>query len=144
MALFSLKRAQQRLLSAKRKRENPDEDEDAERRDAEQQAATFVNQASEIGDDRPLTCCEFSPQGLSFASASAAGTVKLWDVPGLNKTLTIKAHDARVTGALLIPYSLCALRPGYTTCLVKCFLVESFSICSCHVLANGNTVVGVT
>ena len=89
------------MLSAKRKRENPDEDEATERRDAEKQVSTLVNQASEIGDERPLTGCEFSPQGLSFASASAAGTVKVWDVPELTKTLTIKAHDARVTGKLL-------------------------------------------
>lgn len=96
--MFSLKRAQQRLLSTKRKRENPDEDEVQERKDAEKMVSTLVNQASEIGDERPLTSCEFSPQGLLFASASVAGTIKVWDVPDLHKTLTIKAHDARVTG----------------------------------------------
>ena len=86
-------------MSAKRKRENPDEDEDAERKDAEKQVCTLVNQASEIGDDRPLTSCEFSPQGLSFASGGFTGTVKVWTVPNLIKTLTIRAHDARITGA---------------------------------------------
>ena len=98
IALFSLKRAQQRLMSAKRKRENPDEDEDAERKEAEKQVSILVNQASEIGDDRPLTSCEFSPQGLSFASASFTGTVKVWTVPNLSKSLTIRAHDTRITG----------------------------------------------
>ena len=98
IALYSLKRAQQRLLSAKRKRENPDEDELVERRDTEKQIASLVNQASEIGDDRPLTACEFSPQGLSLATASVTGFLKVWEVPGLTKTLTAKAHESRVTG----------------------------------------------
>jgi len=62
------------------------------------QVGSLVNQASEIADDRPLTSCEFSPHGLLFATASVSGTVKIWDVPGLNKTLTIRAHDTRVTG----------------------------------------------
>lgn len=103
MALYSLKRAQQRLLSTKRKRDNPDEDEARELKDTESSVVTLVNQASEIGDERPLTSCEFSPQGLLFASASVAGTLKVWDVPDLHKTLTIKAHDARVTGKPPVP-----------------------------------------
>ena len=108
LAMFSLKRAQQRLLGAKRKRESPDEDEAAEAADALKQVAALVNQASEIGDERPLTACEFSPDGSRLATASTSGIVKVWDVPGLTKTLTIRAHDSRVTGAGL---PLCSLSP---------------------------------
>lgn len=101
VARFSLKRAQQRLESAKRKRENPDEDEDAEQADAIKEVKKLVNQASEIGDQRPLTCCEFTADGSRLVTASVSGTVKLWEKPGLlgfSKALSIKAHDARVTG----------------------------------------------
>ncbi len=94
-------------MSAKRKRENPDEDEAAEQKDAEKQVSRLKNQASEIGDDRPLTSCEFSPLGLLFATASAAGTVKFWEVPNLSKTLTIRAHETRISGAAL----WCSLLP---------------------------------
>lgn len=41
IALYSLKKAQQRLASAKRKRESPDEDEAAERREAEKQVGSL-------------------------------------------------------------------------------------------------------
>ena len=106
LAMFSLKRAQQRLLGAKRKRESPDEDEAAEAADAVKQVAALVNQASEIGDERPLTACEFSPDGSRLTTASTSGVVKVWDIPGLTKTLTIRAHDTRVTGAGLSPLTL--------------------------------------
>ena len=101
IAMWSLKKAQRRLQSAKRKRENPDEDELAELRDAESAMGRVAAQASEVGDNRPLTACQFSPDGLQLATASIAGTVKIWDVPDLNKTLTIGAHDTRVTGSSL-------------------------------------------
>ena len=98
IALFSLKKAQRRLLSAKRKRESPDEDESAELRDAESAMSRTRPQASEVGDNRPLTACQISPDGLQLATCSIAGTVKIWDMPSLNKTLTVGAHDVRITG----------------------------------------------
>lgn len=56
-------------------------------------------QSTEIGDDRPLACCAFSPSGQQLASAAWSGLVKLWDMPACAKQLTIKAHDTRITGA---------------------------------------------
>lgn len=102
IALWSLKKAQRRLLSGKRKRESPDEDEQAEIKDAESSMQRTIAQASELGDIRPLTICQYSPDGLQLATGSISGTVKIWDMPSITTTLTIQAHDCRVTGQIFL------------------------------------------
>ncbi|KAL3132459.1 hypothetical protein ABBQ32_009012 [Trebouxia sp. C0010 RCD-2024] len=97
-ALFSLDRAASRLAGAKRKRESPDEDEEAERADTISLMKKVTNQSSEIADDRPSAACEFSPGGGTLATGAWSGLVKLWSVPACQKQLTIKAHEDRVTG----------------------------------------------
>jgi len=68
IAKFSIPRASQRLQRARRKREDPDEDEDAEIDWALKQAGSVVLDCSEIGDDRPLSGCSFSKDGKSLAT----------------------------------------------------------------------------
>lgn len=58
-------------------------------------------QSSEIGDDRPITACAFSPGGQQLATAALSGLLKLWTVPDCQKIITIKAHADRVTGEML-------------------------------------------
>ena len=60
-------------------------------------------QASEIGDERPIVGCCFSPDGSQLATGSWSGTLKVWAMPSLQKQLTIKAHAERVTGVAWHP-----------------------------------------
>lgn len=62
-------------------------------------ACTPVLQSSEIGDDRPIQACAFSPSGAQLATAAWSGYLKLWSSPACQKELTIPAHNSRITGA---------------------------------------------
>ncbi|CAL8460668.1 g198 [Coccomyxa elongata] len=102
---WSLERAMERINSSKRKRESPDEDEVGERKATQDDAKGVVNQSSEIGDDRPITACAFSPDGQQLATAALSGLLKLWSIPGCQRQLTIKAHADRVTGLAWHPHA---------------------------------------
>lgn len=103
VAQFSLRRAAARLAVAQRRRESPDEDPAAEVAAAERQLRILANQASEIGDERPIAGCAFSPDGSQLTTGAWSGTVKVWAMPSLQKRLTIKAHEERVTGVAWHP-----------------------------------------
>ncbi|EIE25482.1 WD40 repeat-like protein [Coccomyxa subellipsoidea C-169] len=105
LAHWSLERAMDRINFSKRKRESPDEDELSERKAAVDAAKGVVNQSSEIGDDRPITACAFSPSGQQLATAALSGLLKLWTVPDCQKQITIKAHADRVTGVAWHPHA---------------------------------------
>ena len=52
-------------------------------RDAEAALKTLLNQSSEIGDERPIVGCAFSPDGAHLATGSWSGALKvclLWHV----------------------------------------------------------------
>lgn len=68
IAKYSLVRAATRLQRARRRRDDPDEDIDAEINWALKQAENLVLDCSEIGDDRPLSGCSFSSDGKWLAT----------------------------------------------------------------------------
>jgi U4/U6 small nuclear ribonucleoprotein PRP4 len=103
IAHFSLRRAALRLSAARRRRADPDEDERGAAAAAERQLRSLANQASEVGDERPIAGCAFSPDGSQLATGAWSGTVKVWAMPSLAKQLTIKAHSERVTGVAWHP-----------------------------------------
>ncbi|KAI3428827.1 hypothetical protein D9Q98_007644 [Chlorella vulgaris] len=98
IAHFSLRRAALRLAAARRQRSDPDEDEVAAGEAAARQLRTMANQASEVGDERPIAGCAFSPDGSQLATGAWSGTLKVWAMPRLHKQLTIKAHAERISG----------------------------------------------
>lgn len=68
IAKYSLVRTALRLQRAQRRRDDPDEDPDAEMNWALKQAGNLSLDFSEIGDDRPLTGCSFSRDGKWLAT----------------------------------------------------------------------------
>nr|GEX34986.1 hypothetical protein [Tanacetum cinerariifolium] len=68
IAKESVLKAAVRLGRAKRKRDDPDEDLDAEINWALENAKSFDMDCSEIGDDRPLSGCSFSADGKFLAT----------------------------------------------------------------------------
>lgn len=68
IAKYSLVRAALRIQRAQRKRDDPDEDIDAEMDWVLQQAENLTLDCSEIGDDRPLSGCSFSKDGKLLAT----------------------------------------------------------------------------
>ena len=124
IARFSFHRASLRLSSARQQRNDPDEHEAVAAQAAERQLRTMANQASEIGDERPIVGCAFSPDGSQLATGAWSGTLKVWSVATLQKQLAIKAHTERITGiawhpnATSTPGASCGLRVGthWITC----------------------------
>ncbi|XP_074276791.1 U4/U6 small nuclear ribonucleoprotein PRP4-like protein [Silene latifolia] len=105
IAKFSVCRASRRLQRAKRKRDDPDEDEEAEMDWALNQAGSFALDASEIGDDRPLSGCSFSKDGSLLATCSLNGVGRIWNMPQLTKACALKGHTERATDIAFSPVS---------------------------------------
>lgn len=63
----------------------------------------LINQVSEIGDDRPIVGCVFSPDGSQLLTGSWSGAVKIWDSASCRVVTSIKAHTDRVTGVAWNP-----------------------------------------
>lgn len=68
IAKFSMARAASRIMRAKRRRDDPDEEEGAEMDRVLNQAKGFNLSVSEIGDGRPLSGCSFSIDGKLLAT----------------------------------------------------------------------------
>ncbi|KAJ1375476.1 WD40/YVTN repeat-like-containing domain superfamily [Sesbania bispinosa] len=103
IAKYSLARAALRLQRAQRRREDPDEDMDAEMDWALKQAGNLSLEFSEIGDDRPLTGCSFSRDGKWLATCSLTGASRLWSMPEIKKSSTFKGHTERATDVVYSP-----------------------------------------
>ncbi|XP_039036851.1 U4/U6 small nuclear ribonucleoprotein PRP4-like protein isoform X3 [Hibiscus syriacus] len=103
IAKYSIVKAAARLQRARRKRDDPDEDIDAEIDWALRQAGNLVLDCSEIGDDRPLSGCSFSRDGKLLATCSLSGVAKLWSMPRLSKVSALKGHTERATDVTFSP-----------------------------------------
>ncbi|CAF2093710.1 hypothetical protein YC2023_063827 [Brassica napus] len=108
IAKYSIKRAALRVQRAKRRRDDPDEDVDAESKWALKQAKGMVLDCSSFGDDRPLTGCSFSRDGTILATCSLSGVTNLWEMPQVtNKIAVLKDHKERVTDVVFSPVDDC-------------------------------------
>ncbi|KAK8658423.1 hypothetical protein V6N13_036630 [Hibiscus sabdariffa] len=103
IAKYSIVKATARLQRARRKRDDPDEDMDAEIDWALRQAGNLVLDCSEIGDDRPLSGCSFSRDGKLLATCSFSGVAKLWSMPRVSKVSALKGHTKRATDVTFSP-----------------------------------------
>ncbi|XP_027365977.1 U4/U6 small nuclear ribonucleoprotein PRP4-like protein [Abrus precatorius] len=103
IAKYSLSRAASRLQRAQRRRDDPDEDMDAEMDWALKQAGNLSLEFSEIGDDRPLSGCSFSRDGKWLATCSLTGAAKMWSMPKIKKYSTFKGHTERATDVAYSP-----------------------------------------
>ncbi|EFJ41018.1 hypothetical protein VOLCADRAFT_84238 [Volvox carteri f. nagariensis] len=112
---YSLLRAKARLLGAKRRREDPG----ALQASASAQSAaadavrTIVQQSSELGDTRPISHCQFSPDGACLAACGWGGALTLWSVPACVRqwTAPTPSEAPRLTGVAWHP----AAAPGQLT-----------------------------
>ncbi|KAI8854707.1 WD40-repeat-containing domain protein [Chytridium lagenaria] len=73
---------------------------------------TYTTYASQIGDDRPLSTCLFSPNSKVLATASFSGLVKLWSIPNCEHLITLKGHSGRASGLAFHPGSTLTQSPN--------------------------------
>ncbi|KAH6806925.1 WD-40 repeat family protein / small nuclear ribonucleoprotein Prp4p-like protein [Perilla frutescens var. frutescens] len=103
IAKYSIVKSALRLHRARRKRDDPDEDLDAEVDWSLNQAANLVLECSEIGDDRPLSGCSISHDGKMLATCSLSGVAKSWSMPEVKKVSALKGHTERATDVAFSP-----------------------------------------
>lgn len=96
IAEYSLVRADQRLQKARKNLSNPEADVAIKTQELHRKSRALVNFCSQIGDSRPLSYCEFSPNGKLLATSSWSGVCKLWTVPDGNELRVLKGHNERV------------------------------------------------
>lgn len=113
IASYSLPRAADRLARAKKRRTDTHVDEVAELDAAAAATVGLANECSQVGDERPLSTCRFSPNdgGGLVLTTSWSGGAKLWraDDDACAKVLTIKAHEDRITGSDFHPSASAAM-----------------------------------
>ncbi|KAF9576417.1 U4/U6 small nuclear ribonucleoprotein Prp4 [Mortierella alpina] len=59
---------------------------------------SYANYASQIGDDRPLSQCSFSPDSNYLATGSFGGLCKIWSVPDSKLVHTLRGHTDKIGG----------------------------------------------
>jgi len=108
IAQWSLHRAAARNTASKRFRDEPEERKTAGhvRLGAVKSAKQMAQQSSELGDERPVAGCEYSPDGNHLATCGWGGAMSVWSVgEGCKKKWTVRAHEERCTGVVWHPGS---------------------------------------
>jgi len=112
LAEYSLQRAKQRVFRAKRKRDELHFEEELRKAASTRDVLRrFSNMASQIGDDRPLSYCSFSPDSSLLATASWSGQSKLWSIPSCELKNILKGHADRVGAIAFHPLSCISQEP---------------------------------
>lgn len=80
---------------------------------------------SQIGDTRPISFCQFSPNSKVLATASWSGLCKLWSVPDCTLLRTLKGHTCNVGCIVFHPKAtiteeVVGERTGQTCILASC------------------------
>eukprot|EP01089_Gocevia_fonbrunei_P021339 TRINITY_DN8250_c0_g1_i2.p1 TRINITY_DN8250_c0_g1~~TRINITY_DN8250_c0_g1_i2.p1 ORF type:complete len:505 (+),score=94.66 TRINITY_DN8250_c0_g1_i2:105-1619(+) len=114
IANYSLKRAYNRIEEAKEKRNDGDFDTELKRfSNLKDTLSKYSNNASYIGDTRPLTHCSLSPDSSMIAISSWSGLCKLYTLAGDDAPVVeYKGHQARVSAAIFHPQSCISQSPS--------------------------------
>ncbi|KAF9972598.1 U4/U6 small nuclear ribonucleoprotein Prp4 [Actinomortierella ambigua] len=73
---------------------------------------TYTNYSSQIGDDRPLSQCRFSPNSQLLATGSFGGLCKIWSIPDSKLVHTLRGHTDKIGGIAWHPLSTVSQERG--------------------------------
>uniref|UniRef100_A0A8C2ZEK6 Pre-mRNA splicing tri-snRNP complex factor PRPF4 n=1 Tax=Cyclopterus lumpus TaxID=8103 RepID=A0A8C2ZEK6_CYCLU len=105
LAKYSLPRAMKRLESARALRDVAEATRAIRQQELQNSLRNLNNFCSQIGDDRPISFCHFSPDSKMLATASWSGLCKLWSVPDCNLIRTLRGHHTNVGAVVFRPES---------------------------------------
>lgn len=115
----SLGRSRERLKKARLKLAHGDSAANAERQQLHNKLRTLGNYCSQVGCTRPLSACQFSPDGQMLATASWSGLCKLWSVPDAKQVKQLRGHNQRVGAIVWHPKARISQEPSALN-LVSC------------------------
>ncbi|KAJ3034787.1 U4/U6 small nuclear ribonucleoprotein Prp4 [Rhizophlyctis rosea] len=105
IASYAIPRAKKRIAAQRAEIDIPFAQRKRVKHDWYTHVKTFETKSLQYGDERPLSYCAFSPNSKVIATASFSGTMKLWNVPALEKLHAYRGHNARVSGIDFHPQS---------------------------------------
>lgn len=96
IADYSVPRARERLINARLERELPETTRSNVRQELYKQLRNLEISCSQVGDSRPISSCQFSPNGQLIVTSSWSGLCKLWSMPNLDHQQTLRGHNGVV------------------------------------------------
>lgn len=119
LADYSLPRASSRLKREREQAATPQTQRQARTQELHKQLRTFSNEASQIGDSRPISYCSFSPNSEMLATTSWSGLCKLWSVPLCQELRVLRGHMCQVSCVVWHPQAT-TTQPEDGLCLATC------------------------
>lgn len=109
---YSIPRAQERLKSAREEARRPGAEKAAKKQELHKKLRQLTNSCSQVGDDRPIAFCNFSPDSKTLATASWSGLCKLWSVPDCEEIRVLRGHNERAGAIVFHPEATLSLSPS--------------------------------
>lgn len=103
IAYYSLCRVKERLENERAVAEQPEFEKAAKFQEVQKRFKAFEYRCSQLGDDRPLTYCQISPDGTSILTTSKSGIFKQWDLSNLANIRSFKGHTDDVCAVVYHP-----------------------------------------
>ncbi|XP_064616387.1 U4/U6 small nuclear ribonucleoprotein Prp4-like [Liolophura sinensis] len=119
LAKYSLPRAKARLEKQRELKDIPQTQKQAATQDLHKRLRSLTIECSQIGDNRPLSFCQFSPNCKMLAVGSWSGLCKLWSVPNCDHIRTLRGHNCNVGAIVFHPQATLTLDDS-ACCLASC------------------------
>merc|ERR1712226_22713 len=121
IAEFSLPRAEDRLRSQRKLRQEGDALKSWRAMLQEQQSSirTLSNSHSQVGDTRPLTHCTFSPNGKMIGTASWTGLCKLWNSETCEEIRVLRGHSINMSCLEFHPHATLSMPDTAYGCMAS-------------------------
>ncbi|XP_075243677.1 uncharacterized protein LOC142337920 [Convolutriloba macropyga] len=121
IAEFSLPRAEERLKSQRKLRQEGDALKSWRAMLQEQQSTirTLSNSHSQVGDTRPLTHCTFSPNGKMIGTASWTGLCKLWNSETCEEIRVLRGHNINMSCLEFHPHATLSMPDTAYGCMAS-------------------------
>lgn len=104
LATFSLPRAQARLEAERQFRSTPMAAVKESRLAAYERLMGMRQVASQVGDERPLSCCRFAPDGSLMATGGFGGSLRVWRTQDASLAAVLEGHQSRTCGVEFHPF----------------------------------------
>ncbi|XP_065916207.1 U4/U6 small nuclear ribonucleoprotein Prp4-like [Dysidea avara] len=109
IAEYSLPRARTRIAKQKEEEAKPPAEKAARLQELHKRLRVVTNSCSQVGDDRPISFCHFSPNSEMLATGSWSGLCKLWTVPDCEPIRVLRGHNDRVGAIVFHPQATLGL-----------------------------------
>ncbi|XP_050389042.1 U4/U6 small nuclear ribonucleoprotein Prp4 [Patella vulgata] len=116
---YSIPRAKERVGKQKEEKNIPTTQLNAKLQELHKRIRSVTNDCSQIGDSRPLSFCEFSPDSKLLAVASWSGLCKLWSIPDCEMVRELRGHSCNVGAIVFHPQATLSLDDN-ACCMASC------------------------